>query len=282
VRPRARRPAVCETSGGGPGAHGSDRVEFIRGADCRDVLPLLPAAVFDACITDPPYGIGIATWDAEVPGPDVWAEVLRVLRPGAALVAFAGRRTYHRLALAVEETGFRVTDQGLWIFRTGRRPSPCHLRPAHELLLIARVPGRPLPVNIDEARVPYRDEQDRAQVHRIDTLRARGRRRGVYHPSLERHGRDSFAPKRDGREPTTVMATDDDVLGESSFVFQVPKLRKVSGHPCSKPPELLAHLVRLFVPDGGVVIDPVAGGGPLAAAVESTGRRAMLIDAAAG
>jgi DNA modification methylase len=46
-------------------------VEFIRGADCRDVLPLLPAGVFDACVTDPPYGLGMFDWDGEVPGPDV-------------------------------------------------------------------------------------------------------------------------------------------------------------------------------------------------------------------
>ena len=79
--------------------------------NCRDVLPALPAGVFDACVTDPPYGLGMFAWDAEVPGAAIWREVLRVLKPGAALVAFAGRRTYHHLALAVEEAGFRVTDQ---------------------------------------------------------------------------------------------------------------------------------------------------------------------------
>jgi site-specific DNA-methyltransferase (adenine-specific) len=65
------------------------------------VLPLLPAQVFDACITDPSYGIGVANWDGDVPGPEAWREVLRVLKPGAPLVAFAGRRTQHHLAVAV-------------------------------------------------------------------------------------------------------------------------------------------------------------------------------------
>jgi hypothetical protein len=81
--------------------------------------------------------------------------VLRVLKPGAALVAFAGRRTYQRLAVGVEEAGFRVTDQAIWIFRTGRRPSPHHLRPAHELILVARAPGKPIPVNVDDERIPW-------------------------------------------------------------------------------------------------------------------------------
>ncbi len=262
-----------------PSDHGSCW-ELIRGADCRDVLPVLPAAVFDACVTDPPYGIGIAAWDREVPGPDVWREVRRVLKPGAALVAFAGRRTYHRLAAAVEDAGFRVTDQALWVFRTGRRPSPCHLRPAHELILVARAPGKPIPVNADEGRIPYRDAADRAQVRRIDTLRKGGRRRAVYRSSLDAHGREGFAPADGGREPTTVMATDE-VFEGASHVFMVPKVRNVLGHPCSKPPELLAHLVKLFVPVGGVVVDPFAGAAPMAAAVEAAGRRAVLVEAVA-
>ncbi len=66
--PRARPPEISgETSAVGAGAPLS--VEFIRGADCRDVLPLLPADVFDACVTDPPYGLGMFDWDRDVPGP---------------------------------------------------------------------------------------------------------------------------------------------------------------------------------------------------------------------
>jgi site-specific DNA-methyltransferase (adenine-specific) len=76
------------------------------------------------------------------------------------------------------------------------------------------------------------------------------------------------------------MATDAEVLGDVSHVFVVPKVRNVIGHPCSKPIELLTHLVKLFGPDGGVVVDPFAGSGPVAAAVEATGRRAVLIEAA--
>jgi DNA modification methylase len=278
VRPRARPPSVCETSGGGPGAPSSDRVEFIRGADCRDVLPNLPGAVFDACITDPPYGLGMFEWDRAVPGPDVWREVLRVLKPGAALVAFGARRTYHRLATAVEDAGFRIVDQAIWVYLTGRPPTRNHLRPAHELILLARSPGPALPVDIDAARIPWRDAEDRERVQRIDSLRAGGRRRGVYDRSLDKHGRAPFATNDGGRWPSTVMATGDDTLGEASHVFLVPKVRNIIGHPCSKPIEMLSHLVNLFVPPGGVVLDPFAGSGPVATAVEAANRKAVLID----
>jgi DNA modification methylase len=265
------------SSGAGPRTH-SERWELIHGRS-EEVLPLLPAHVFDACITDPPYGIGVADWDHEVPGPEAWQDVLRVLKPGAPLVAFAGRRNYHRMAIAVEDAAFRVVDQAIWIFRTGRRPSRGHLKPAHELILIARAPGKPSPVNIDDARIPFRDEADRVQVGRIDTLRATGRRRAVYAPSLDGFGREGFRANDNGREPTTVMATDD-VLGEASHVFVVPKVRNVLGHPCSKPPELLRHLVKLFVPPGGLLVDPFAGAGPMVPVIEELRRRAVLIEMA--
>jgi hypothetical protein len=76
-----------------------------------------------------------------VPEPDVWREVLRVLKLGTALVAFGARTTYHRLATAVEEVGFRVVDQAVWVYLTDRPLSRHHLRPAHQLTLLARAPG---------------------------------------------------------------------------------------------------------------------------------------------
>jgi predicted methyltransferase len=69
-----------ETSGAGPRTHGACW-ELIE-ARCEEVLPQLPAGVFDACITDPPYGLGIADWDTEVPPAETWAKVLRVMKPG--------------------------------------------------------------------------------------------------------------------------------------------------------------------------------------------------------
>ena len=57
--------------------------------DCLDVLPVLEAESIDTCITDPPYGLGFMgkDWDHGIPGPRFWVEALRVLKPGAMLLA---------------------------------------------------------------------------------------------------------------------------------------------------------------------------------------------------
>lgn len=83
-----------------------------------------------------------AEWSEE------WArEVYRVLKPGAHLLAFGGPRTYHRMACAVEEAGFEVRDQLMWIYGQGFPKSRnlgggwgTALKPAHEPIILARKP----------------------------------------------------------------------------------------------------------------------------------------------
>ncbi|MDX2019389.1 MAG: site-specific DNA-methyltransferase [Deltaproteobacteria bacterium] len=229
-------------------------------------------------MTDPPYGIGIADWDADVPSVETWAAVLGALKPGAWLVAFGARRTVHRLATRVEAAGFCVVDMGAWVYGNGRPPSKVHLKPAHEPILIARAPGKPLAVGIEDARVPWRDDDDRVSASRVDSLRARTVKRRAYRGSLGAHGRDAFVAKVAGRWPSTVMATDDELLGDGSHVFAVPKVRDAGGHVCAKPRALIEHLVKLYVPVGGVVLDPFAGSGGVGDVAAALGRRAVLID----
>lgn len=82
--------------------------------DCLDVLRTLPDASVDAVVTDPPYELGFMgrSWDASgiAFNPAAWAECLRVLKPGGHLLAFGGTRTYHRLAVAIEDSGFDIRD----------------------------------------------------------------------------------------------------------------------------------------------------------------------------
>ncbi len=93
----------------------------IINADVLDALADMPDASFDSCFCDPPYGIGFMgkQWDHGVPSKDVWAEVLRVLKPGAFLLAFGGTRTYHRLVCAIEDAGFEIRDCIQWIYGSG-------------------------------------------------------------------------------------------------------------------------------------------------------------------
>jgi len=89
--------------------------------DCREVLPRLPAGSIDACVCDPPYGLKFMgkQWDHGVPSMETWVEVLRVLKPGAFLLAFGGTRTHHRLACAIEDAGFEIRDCLMWVYGSG-------------------------------------------------------------------------------------------------------------------------------------------------------------------
>jgi site-specific DNA-methyltransferase (adenine-specific) len=89
--------------------------------DVAELLPKLAACSFDACLCDPPYGLGFMgkLWDHGIPSPEIWREVLRVLKPGAFLLAFGGTRTWHRLACAIEDAGFELRDTLMWLYGSG-------------------------------------------------------------------------------------------------------------------------------------------------------------------
>lgn len=91
--------------------------------DNREVLTGWPADFVDAVVTDPPYELGFMgkVWDSTgiAYSVELWREVLRVMKPGAHLLAFGGTRTYHRMACAIEDAGFEIRDQLQWIYGTG-------------------------------------------------------------------------------------------------------------------------------------------------------------------
>jgi DNA modification methylase len=91
--------------------------------DCRDVLRTLADNSVDSVVTDPPYEIGFMgrSWDSTGIAYDVtvWAECLRVLKPGGHILAFGGSRTWHRLAVAVEDAGFEIRDSICWLYGSG-------------------------------------------------------------------------------------------------------------------------------------------------------------------
>jgi site-specific DNA-methyltransferase (adenine-specific) len=74
-----------------------------------------------AIVTDPPYGLAFMgkKWDYDVPAVEVWAECLRVLKPGGHLLAFAGTRTQHRMAVRIEDAGFEIRDMIAWVYGSG-------------------------------------------------------------------------------------------------------------------------------------------------------------------
>lgn len=89
--------------------------------DCLEQLKTLADNSVDAIVTDPPYGLSFMgkRWDYDVPSVDVWAECLRVLKPGGHLLAFAGTRTQHRMAVRIEDAGFEIRDMIAWVYGSG-------------------------------------------------------------------------------------------------------------------------------------------------------------------
>ena len=55
-------------------------------------------------------------WDYDVPSTEIWEQALRVLKPGGYLLAFAGTRTQHRMAVRIEDAGFEIRDMIAWVY----------------------------------------------------------------------------------------------------------------------------------------------------------------------
>jgi DNA modification methylase len=118
----------------------------VHHGNCLDILPTLPDCSVDSVVTDPPYGLSNQpdmmevlkhwmngddyqhngsgfmgkTWDSFVPGPAVWREVFRVLKPGGHLLSFGGTRTYDMMVLAIRLAGFEIRDSIVyWHYATG-------------------------------------------------------------------------------------------------------------------------------------------------------------------
>ena len=113
--------------------------------DSVEVLRQLPDNSVDSVVCDPPYGLSKEpdmvevmrhwlagddykhtgggfmgkSWDSFVPGPAIWKECLRVLKPGGHLLAFFGSRTYDMGTLAIRLAGFEIRDQIMWVYGSG-------------------------------------------------------------------------------------------------------------------------------------------------------------------
>lgn len=122
----------------------------IHQGDCLELLRTMPDGSVDSIVTDPPYGLKFMgkAWDYDVPPVEVWRECLRVLKPGGHLLAFAGTRTQHRMAVRIEDAGFEIRDMIAWVYGSGFPKSHnledqwqgwgTALKPAMEPITVAR------------------------------------------------------------------------------------------------------------------------------------------------
>ena len=127
-------------------------INLLQG-DCLNSMKELADNSIDSIVTDPPYGLSFMgkKWDYDVPSVEIWKECLRVLKPGGHLLSFGGTRTYHRMTVNIEDAGFEIRDQIMWIYGSGFPKSHnikegdfkgwgTALKPANEPICVARKP----------------------------------------------------------------------------------------------------------------------------------------------
>ena len=96
------------------------KVKLMLG-DNIESLKKLPENSVDSIVSDTPYGLSFMgkKWDYDVPSVEFWKEVYRILKPGGHVLSFGGTRTYHRMVVNIEDAGFEIRDQIMWLYGSG-------------------------------------------------------------------------------------------------------------------------------------------------------------------
>lgn len=230
--------------------YADDTVTLYLG-DMLEVLPQLTVQP-DACVTDPPYGETVATWDV---WPDGWVKAVgAVLRPSASLWCFGSARMF--LHHFHEFAGWKYAQEQLWVKANGSGPtSRDRLVKVHEWAY-HWYRGRWTDLHHEWERQPATGP-NKSHVRKLSRAAAH-----------QRDGRQN-AWQDDGlRQPRSV-----------ANVVEAPAVRYRKRVPSEKPLQCLLPLVRECTPPGGLVLDPFAGSGTTAVAARACARRAVLIEA---
>jgi DNA modification methylase len=259
-------------------------------SDNIDFMSTLPGNSIDACITDPPYGMDIAGvgWDHNVPPVETWREVYRILKPGAFILSFCSPEFYHRMAVAVEDAGFRPLDMIVWMVTT-KMAKANRLKPAHEPIFVAQKPlegsieknfekwgcGK---INVDQARVPWDGKPPTGWVKGGSKRRSFG---GEVSKASQQAVKETEDANPNGRYPSNIIGHFD--IAEHQKYFYAPRAtRKERGeyndHPTPKPIALMRYLCRVYAPKGGLVLDPFMGSGSTGIAALQESQKFIGID----
>jgi len=281
-------------------------------ADCRNVLPALEPV--ETCITDPAYGLEFMgkQWDHGVPAAETWERVSAALLPGASLLAFGGTRTWHRLAVAIEDAGFELRDTMMWLYSSGFPKSlniskaikktvveweivgqiwngwGTSLKPSWEPILVAMKPTDGTfvqnaithgvaGINVEGCRIAIPDGES------YNTAPACSGFSGIAGYEAGQGRMPENLPS--GRWPPNVILDEETAVmldGGVSRFFYVAKAsvsEKTAGgdvdnkHPTVKPVNLMRWICRLTAtPTNGTVLDPFMGTGSTGVAAILEGR----------
>ena len=254
----------------------------IINSECVEYMKTLEDNSIDCCITDPPYGMGMEHWDHSVPSVEVWQEVVRILKPGGFCLSFCSPQLYHRMACAVEDAGFEIKDQIMWMITT-KMPKKNRLKQAHEPIVVAQKPFKGSiqnnfdkwgvgKIDVENTRVPWDGKPPTGWVkdgHKRRTFGKDGKTTGTQ----KEFGKVDANPK--GRYPSNIIG---EVMPEHQKYFYAPRVtRKERGeyndHPTPKPISLMSYLVKVYCPEGCTVLDPFCGSGStgIGAVIEGRG-----------
>jgi site-specific DNA-methyltransferase (adenine-specific) len=231
--------------------------------------------------------MGMDYWDHSVPSVDIWCEVFRTLRPGAFCLAFCSPELYHRLACNVEDAGFIIKDQIMWMTTT-KMVKYNRLKPAHEPIVVAQKPYKGTLQNnfekwgcglidTENTRIPWDKKPPTGWVKDGAKRRTFGRD-GKTTGTQEEFGTVDANPA--GRYPSNIIG---EVLPEHQKYFYAPRAtRKEKGldndHPTVKPIDLMAYLIKVYSPKETTVLDPFCGSGSTGVAALQENRKFIGID----
>jgi len=259
----------------------------IYNSECLEHMKTMTDNSIDCCITDPPYGMGMEHWDHSVPTADIWKEVLRILKPGGFCLSFCSPQLYHRMACAVEDAGFKIQDQIMWMITT-KMPKKNRLKQAHEPIVVAQKPFKgSIKSNFEKwgvgqidtanTRIPWDGKPPTGWVkggHQRRTFGKDGKTTGTQ----KEFGKENANPA--GRYPSNIIG---EVQENHQKYFYAPRVtRKERGeyndHPTPKPISLMSYLIRVYCPEGKTVLDPFNGSGSTGIAAVLENRRYIGIE----
>ena len=281
---------------------------------CGDVMASMPDNCIDTIITDPPYGIRFKgnKWDYKLPDMEDVKSMLRVLKPGGTILCFGGTRTYHRMAVLLEDCGFYISDMICWLYGQGFPKSvdisymidkKINKTMGEETQKM--VVGNPMGDDADRREIsvtlPACDNSKEwygwgtalkpawepvivANKHIVGNYEDNALEYGVagYWIDGARIGDESFGIKRtsNGRWPTNVIH--DGIISEDKYFYCAkPSIKEREGisHPTQKPEALIEYFCRLTrTPSGGIVFDPYAGSFTTAVSAIRTNRKYIVCE----
>tara|TARA_S200002703_G_C3796136_1_gene245774 strand:- start:35 stop:958 length:924 start_codon:yes stop_codon:yes gene_type:complete len=270
--------------------------------NCEEVLSTYGENYFHSCITDPPYGMGMDHWDHSVPDVDIWREVFRTLRPGAFCLAFCSPELYHRLACNVEDAGFVIKDQIMWMTTT-KMAKHNRLKPAHEPIVVGQKPyegslrdnhekwGCGL-IDVENTRVPWDGKPPTGWTKGGAKRRVFG---GIQNKACDIKTREEYWIDPSTNEPIPKETTGGNAAGrypmniigevnkaEQKYFYAPRATKKEKGvdndHPTVKPVSLMEYLIKIYSPANSIVLDPFSGSGTTGVAAKKQSRNFVGID----